>query len=162
MYKKIIFICLFLFIFAPLAVHADCGDCNVNNCKDCGCTLNQRGDACIYENISNGGFASCGDGIIDKIPTVIPKVTSIIYNVIQVAVPILLVIIGSLDMIKAVAAAKEDDIRKNQGLFIKGIIAALLVFFVFVVVKFFISLIADDSSDNIIDCAVCFIENKCG
>lgn len=113
-----------------------------------------------YNNYSDA-FVSCGEGYIDKIPAIIPKVVSIAYTLIQIAVPVVLVIVGSLDLFKGISAQKEDEIKKGQQMFVKRLIVAALVFFTFVIVKVVISFVADGSSANIIECAQCFIENEC-
>ena len=114
-----------------------------------------------YNNYDGTSIVSCGDGMIDNIPVLIPKVISIAYTIIQVAVPVTLVITGSLDLFKGISAQKEDEIKKGQQMFIKRLISAALVFFVFVIVKVVISFVADSSSSSIMDCAQCFIENEC-
>lgn len=114
-----------------------------------------------YNNYDKNGLVSCGGGLVDNIPSLIPKVISIVYTIIQIAVPIVLVIIGSLDLLKGVIAQKEDDIKKGRQMFIKRLIAAALVFFVFVIVKLVISFVADSSNLSIMECAQCFIENEC-
>ena len=116
-----------------------------------------------YDNYDANAIVSCGEGEsrIDNIPSLIPKVVSIAYTVIQIAVPVVLVIVGSLDLFKGLSAQKEDDIKKGQQMFIKRLVVAALVFFVFVIVKVVISFVADSSSISIMDCAQCFIENKC-
>ena len=43
-----------------------------------------------------------------------PYIISSIVTVIKIAVPILLIIFGMLDLGKAVVAAKEDEIKKGQ------------------------------------------------
>ena len=55
-------------------------------------------------------------------------------NIIQWVVPIILIVLGTLDLVKAVIAGKEDDIKKNQQTLIKRIIAAVIVFLVPVIV----------------------------
>ena len=105
--------------------------------------------------------ASCGDNLLTDIPQMLPKVISIIYSVIQVAVPIVLIVMGSLDLMKGVTAQKEDEIKKGQQMFIKRLISGVLVFVVFIVVKLVISLVADGSSAPIMQCADCFISNDC-
>ncbi|MBR6690844.1 MAG: hypothetical protein IKL65_05880 [Bacilli bacterium] len=113
-----------------------------------------------YNNYTSA-VTSCGNGMLTKIPTMVPKVISIIYTIIQIAVPIVLVIMGSLDFMKAITAGKDDEIKKGQQLFIKRLIYAVLVFLVFIVVKLLISVVADNTSSDIIDCAECFIKNEC-
>lgn len=120
-----------------------------------------------YNNYdSTSAVVSCGNGMIDKIPAMVPKTISIIYNVILVAVPVVLVIMGMLDLMKGIVAQKEDDISKGRKTLIKRLISAALVFFVFIVVKFVVSFVASDSEDankvnKIMDCAECFINNEC-
>lgn len=116
-----------------------------------------------YDNYDKSGLVSCGEGEtrIERIPSLIPKVVSIAYTMIQIAVPIVLVVVGSLDLFKGISAQKEDEIKKGQQMFVKRLVAAALVFFVFVIVKVVISFVADGSSNSIMDCAQCFIENEC-
>lgn len=117
-----------------------------------------------YNNFDpNNGPASCGNGLITEIPALIPKVVSTAYTIIQVAVPIVLVILGSFDFFKGITAAKEDDIKKRQTIFVKRLIVAVLIFFVFIIVKFVVGVISEDNdySNNIIDCTQCFINNDC-
>lgn len=122
--------------------------------------VNNYIDTTEQDNYNLEGLVSCG-GLIDNIPTLIPKVVSIIYTVIQIAVPVVLVIMGSLDLFKGITAQKEDEIKKGQQTFIKRLIAAAIVFFTFVIVKFVISLVADTSGNAILECAECFLENDC-
>lgn len=116
-----------------------------------------------YENYDGNAFVSCrfGNTQIKNIPAIIPKVVSIAYTMIQVAVPIVLVIMGSLDLFRGISAQKEDEIKKGQQMFVKRLIVAALVFFVFVIVKLVISFVADGTGDSIMRCAQCFIENEC-
>ena len=117
-------------------------------------------NADTYNNYSEA-FESCGAGYIEKIPAIIPKIVSIAYTILQIAVPVVLVIMGSLDLFRGITAQKEDEIKKGQQMFVKRLISAALVFFVFVIVKVIISFVADSSNTSIIECAQCFIENKC-
>ena len=113
-----------------------------------------------YNNYSNVRV-TCGEGMLSGIPSLIPKVVSIAYTVIQIAVQVVLVVMGSLDLLKGIKAQKEDEIKKGQKIFVKRLVGAALVFFVFVIVKFIISFVADSSGSKIMDCATCLIENKC-
>ena len=114
----------------------------------------------VYENYDpNASKVACGT--ITGIPKILPQSISIIYTIILIAVPVLLVILGTIDLFKGIAAQKEDDIKKAQGMFIKRLISALLVFFVMVIVKFAISLVSNNTQ-NIFNCLDCFISNDCG
>jgi len=113
-----------------------------------------------YNNYSPA-TVSCGDGLLTSIPNAIPKVVSIAYTIIQIAVPVILVVMGSLDLFKGLSAQKEDEIKKGQQMFVKRLIAAALIFFVFVIVKVVVSFVADGDSVAIMECAECFINNNC-
>lgn len=108
----------------------------------------------VYAKNIAGCDAILGSKIL--IDEKIANTVHIIILVIQIVVPILLVIFGMIDLMKAVIAGKEDEIKKNQMVFVKRLIAAAIVFFVFVIVKMLISFVADDSK-NLINCANCFI-----
>ena len=88
----------------------------------------------------------------------IPNTVHNIILVIQIAVPVLLVIFGMIDLVKAVTSGKEDDIKKAQGTFIKRLIAGALVFFIIVIVELLVSFAGDsDNKNSIMGCAKCFI-----
>lgn len=113
-----------------------------------------------YNNYSPA-TVSCGDGLLTSIPNAVPKVVSIAYTIIQIAIPVILVVMGTLDLFKGITAQKEDEMKKGQQMFVKRLIAAALIFFVFVIVKVIISFVADGSSVAIMECAECFINNNC-
>ena len=160
--KMIFFIFLISILFLNLAVvnAATCESCNTSNCEECGCVLSRNKDKCVYSNYDSKSV-SCGDGLVTKIPSSIPKIVSLSYKIIQIAVPVVLIIMGMMDLFKGITAQKEDEIKKGQQILIKRLIAAGLVFFVFVIIKFFISIVADSTSSKIVECAECFINNKC-
>ena len=113
-----------------------------------------------YNNYDENALSfSCGGGFLTDIPPLVPKVVSIAYIAIQIAVPIILIVMGSLDLMKGVTAQKEDEIKKGQQMFIKRIIAAVIIFFVFIIVKLLVSFVADES--RVMECAECLIKNNC-
>ncbi len=108
--------------------------------------------------ISDGTY-SCGNQFITDIPSGIPRATRILYILIQIVVPIALVILGMLDLMKAVSAQKEDEIKRGQQTFIKRLIAAAIIFFVFALVKLAVGLVGDSSSE-IVNCMNCFLRGS--
>lgn len=93
--------------------------------------------------------AQCGDVTV---PDAIQTLISTIYTLIKVGVPLLLIIMGMLDLGKAVISQKEDEIKKQQGIFVKRLIAAALVFFVFAIVQLLIGIVAADDKQSISTC----------
>lgn len=85
----------------------------------------------------------------------VPHIIKYVLLIIQILVPIFLVIFGSIDLFKGVYAQKEDEIKKGQQTFIKRLIAGVLVFFVYAIVKLLISAVAGD--ENVMQCACYFI-----
>ncbi len=114
-----------------------------------------------YGNYDPNALVSCGNGLMTKIPKALTTVIRYIYIIIQVVVPVILVIMGSLDLFKGITAQKEDEIKKGQQIFIKRLITGAIIFFVVVIAKFFISIVADSSGSNIIECMDCFLSKKC-
>ncbi len=98
---------------------------------------------------------SCGGGLL-TVDQVIPNMTSLIVSLIKIAIPILLIVLGMIDLGKAVVAQKEDEIKKAQTMFVKRLISAALVFFVVVIVQLVFNLVAKNEK-NIWDCVSCFV-----
>lgn len=100
-------------------------------------------------------LVTCGG---TEIPDKLAYIISMIIKLIQFGVPLLLIIFGMLDLGKAVIASKEDEIKKGQQMFIKRLIAAVIVFFVVAVVKLVVTLASGDDmkeangENSIINC----------
>ena len=102
------------------------------------------------------------DYLITGFPESIVKVTHLLYLGILIAVPVVLVIFGMLDLFKGLYAQKEDEIKKGQQMLLKRLIAAAIVFFAFLIVKLVIGFASNKGSANrIIQCAECFIDGNC-
>ena len=93
-------------------------------------------------NLLARAAVTCGDSGT-QIPGELVSVIYTIYTLIKVAVPLLLILFGMIDLGKAVISQKEDDIKKQQSLFVKRLIAAALVFFVFAIVQLLVNLVDD-------------------
>lgn len=98
---------------------------------------------------------TCGNGDLIFSGT-IPYIVSTVITIIKIAVPVLLIIFGMLDLGKAVVASKEDEIKKGQQTFIKRVIAAVIVFFVIQIVQIIIRFVSANDG-NIANCFNCFI-----
>ena len=88
-----------------------------------------------------------------------PYMVSTIVLLIKIAVPILLIIFGMLDLGKAVVASKEDEIKKGQQMFIKRAIAAIIVFFVIQIVQLLIRFVSGNDN-SVAQCFNCFIHGE--
>lgn len=72
----------------------------------------------------------------DSIPSEITNILGSVVTLIQIGIPIILVILGMMDLGKAVTSQKEDEIKKAQSLLIKRLIYGVAVFLVVAIVKF--------------------------
>ncbi len=114
----------------------------------------------VLDAINTKASYQCGSAGIE-FGGMIPNVVSLIVKVIWIAVPVLLVIFGSLDLAKAVMAQKEDEIKKGQQTLVKRVIAALIVFFVITIVKVLIGFVSGDD-DTVMSCFNCFVNGEVG
>lgn len=58
-----------------------------------------------------------------------------VINVIQWVVPVILILMGTIDLLQAVTKGKEDEIKKGTSTLIKRAITAVIVFLVPVIVN---------------------------
>ena len=80
---------------------------------------------------------ACNDTELQQIV----NVAKFVLTAIQWLVPVLLIIWGTIDLVKAVVAGKEEDIKKNQKILIKRLISAVIVFLLPVAVSIIMGLI---------------------
>lgn len=65
-----------------------------------------------------------------------------IYPIIQIGIPIILIIMGSIDLGKAVLSSDDKEIKGATGRLIKRAIAAVAVFFVATIVSLLMGMFA--------------------
>ena len=82
------------------------------------------------------------DSCTDLLP-LIRLIKNGVIPLIQIGIPIILILLGMLDLGKAVMAAKEDEIKSAQKLAIKRVVYALVVFLVPWIVNVAIGLLAN-------------------
>ncbi len=145
MKKKILVLLTLMFTIFP--VFADTTICN---------GADEEYMVSISACTNNGGIATkCG------IPAGLADMINDAYNLIKIAVPITLIILGMIDMLKAVASQKEDEIKKGWSTLIRRTIYAVAVFFVFFLIQLIISLLPSSSGKNtILSCTKSFFVKK--
>ena len=121
-FKKVMMI-LFLACFTFLILSG-----NVFAEVDCGTTATDCGGVCVPNSI------------VEIIKTVV--------NIIKIGVPVILIILGMIDMGKSVATQKEEEIKKGQKTLMSRCIAAAIVFFVVSIVTLLVNIIDSSSKDQ--------------
>ena len=146
-----------------VSVNASCKDykdkdeCITSN--DYSCVWNEH-ELRNYCNTDNLTYVKCGDAY--DIPSQVPALISFAVNLLKIATPIILIIVGIIILVKAVAATKEDEIKKAQNSLIKKVIASVMIFFVVSIVQFVILRVADKTEHgSISSCMSCFLNNEC-
>lgn len=89
----------------------------------------------------------CGD-----IPTEITDTIGSVYNILLIAIPVLVVLFGVIDFLKAAMAQKDDAIKQNTGLFVKRLIMGVLAFLILGLVKFGVNLIKTNNTSGVSAC----------
>lgn len=102
-------------------------------------------------------LASCGN---QTFPDEIPALISTIVTMFKIFIPVILVILGMIDMSKAVVANEEKEMKEAQKRLIKRIIYAVLIFFIFALVQFIFGAIDKGNKQGSVSCLNCFINNK--
>lgn len=86
-------------------------------------------EASFGDNIKFGDLApikDCKDLLGEEMYSYI----NVIWNIIKIGIPIILVIFGTIDFTKIIFSGKEDEMKKAQGIFIKRILIAILIFII--------------------------------
>ncbi len=89
--------------------------------------------------------------VCDELNPLITFLKSVL-TIIQWAIPVLLIIMGSIDLGKAVLASDDKEIKGATSKLVKRAIAAIAVFFVPLLVNLLINMVGDSgkSSDGVI------------
>ena len=81
------------------------------------------------------------------------NIVRIVIRLIQYAVPIAIILLGSIDLFKAVIASKDDEIKAAQKMLIKRIIYGVVIFFLATIVVLVFSAISGTTDEvNFVNC----------
>jgi len=81
-----------------------------------------------------------------------------IVNILQIAIPVIIILLGTLDLGKAVMAGDDKKIKEAQKMLIMRLVYGVAVFFVITIVKVVFGLVAvgTDNGDNPNTSSGCF------
>ena len=131
------------------------------NAGNFGCAWNEQYQFCSPTGLS---YLSCGskDSIAYDIPVMVPRLTSYAITALKTITPVILIIIGMFQLIKAISSQNEDEMKKARSALIKKLIAAAMIFFLVAIVQFIVKQVADKSEQSSTEaCFDCFINNNC-
>lgn len=91
--------------------------------------------------IGDVGAGKVGDGCGGLKPLV-KLIKHGLFPIIQLGIPIVLIVLGTIDLGKAVIASNEDDIKKAQSTLVKRAIYAVAIFFITTIVTVLMGIVA--------------------
>lgn len=102
----------------------------------------------------------------NSIDPIFPSFSSIVIKSIRYIIPVILIILGIFDLIKAIVASDSAKMKSSLGMFIRRIIYSLLIFFIVPIVQFIVNTLGNAGALNknkVNACIDCFVENQsCG
>jgi precorrin isomerase len=84
-------------------------------------------------------------GGLDPIVRIIKKG---VFPIVQIGIPILLIVFGTIDLGKAVISSDEKEVKQAQSRLIKRCIYAAAIFFIVTLVTLVMSLVATGADNN--------------
>jgi len=88
--------------------------------------------------------ASCGG-----LGPIIRIIKEGIFPILQIGIPIILIILGTMDLGKAVIASDEKQVKEAQSRLMKRCIYAVAVFFIVTIVNLLMSVVVNIAGDSI-------------
>ena len=102
---------------------------------------------------------ACHNEYLDPFKTIV----STIIDIIKIGVPIILIVLGMIDMAKAVATQKDEKIKEGQKNLLSRLLTGAVVFFIVAIVQLLVNIIGDNIVDDTIwDCVEGFINGTVG
>lgn len=71
-----------------------------------------------------------------------------VFPIIQIGIPLILVILGTIDLGKAVISSDDKEVKAAQSRLIKRCIYAVAIFFVVTLITILMSIISDNANDE--------------
>lgn len=91
-------------------------------------------------------FIQILDGCQDLGPVV--KLIKSVLGIIQFVIPVLLIVLGTIDLGKAVISSDDKEVKAAQSRLIKRCIYAVAIFFVVLLVKLVMGLVSDSAVET--------------
>ena len=114
------------------------------------------------EPVSAMKVINCGG--LNEVPYVPLRFVGRVINIIKVVTPIVLIIMGMVDMARATTANSEKDMDASRKRFMKRIVYAVMVFFVISVVQLLFSILQTSvfkNENNLLGCMTCVLGGEC-
>lgn len=86
------------------------------------------------------------------------KMGGIVIYILKIVIPLLLIVMGSVDIFQAVISSDDKQLNKSIGLFVKRIIAGVAIFFIPTIVNYLFSLVDSEATTEYKTCYNCLLD----
>lgn len=105
---------------------------------------------------------ACSVGGVSMKNNAIPALTTTVVSVFKIVIPVILIVLGMVDLGKAVTSNDEKQMKEAQKTLIKRVIYAVLIFFITSLVQWIFAALVPDgdkakNNNNAASCISCFI-----
>ena len=90
----------------------------------------------------------CTDPAVNNIMYLI----GVVVGVIKIAVPVILIIVGMVDLIKAITSQDEKQIKPATTFLVKKVVIGIIIFLVPTIVRLLMNIIAQSDYEDCINC----------
>ena len=85
----------------------------------------------------------------DEIKPILSVIKKGVFPLIQIGIPIILIVLGTLDLGKAVISSDDKEVKAAQGRLIKRLIYAAVIFFMVTFVSLVMSIVSTSDSTDV-------------
>lgn len=88
----------------------------------------------------------------DACEDILPIITVVrkgVFPLIQIGIPIILIVLGTLDLAKAVISSDDKEVKAAQGRLIKRLIYAAVIFFMVTFVSLVMNIVSTSSDSEV-------------
>ena len=71
-----------------------------------------------------------------------------VFPIVQIGIPIILIVMGTIDLGKAVISSDEKEVKQAQSRLIKRCIYAVVIFFIVTLVTILMNLVAESQAED--------------
>ena len=121
-----------------ISEYVDYGEYCLSQCLGFSKWLNETKEKYGIESTDGNGSCGFSGKLINFIANIIKWLKYII--------PVVVIVLGILDFIKAISSGKDDEIKKSQGKFVKRLISAALIFLAPIIIEFVLKIFGFDAN----------------
>lgn len=97
-------------------------------------------------NLFQIGVVGNADGNCQGLGPIVRLIKKGVFPIVQIGIPIVLIVLGTVDLGKAVISSDEKEVKQAQSRLIKRCIYAVAVFFITTIVTLLMSLVASGAA----------------